>query len=155
MDRAIAAWKAGAWRPARVNRSEVRKAAAGFMLILGFMAGFWLEPRWASIKRHVDVIWIDWTGPDSISIPAYREAKEQRARFLAAPTKSPLVIDLHQWSEDERGTLGDDRRHSPLGVESVSAQARVLLPSNRQIRRRPTGMSASAPTKWQQHNTKT
>lgn len=79
-------------------------------LAVGAFAGAMLTSKWDGLRRKAQITWIDLSGPGTISIPAFGTARKQRARFAAAPAKAPLVIDLHQWSEDQHGTLGDDTR---------------------------------------------
>jgi hypothetical protein len=49
-------------------------------------------------------------GPPTIKISSYDSAPDQLGRFESAAIKSPLVVDLHQWSTNESGYIGDDER---------------------------------------------
>lgn len=56
---------------------------------------------------------------DRVIIPAFRTAPEQPARFFAAAGPAPLVIDLHYWSSDERGTTGTNGTALDLEVRKA------------------------------------
>ncbi|MBY9062284.1 prolyl oligopeptidase family serine peptidase [Sphingomonas yunnanensis] len=83
-------------------------------MALGCAIGAFAEQNLPGYQRKLELKWIDFTGPPTISIPSYGAAAGQKARFASATKRAPLVIDLHQWSEDQSGTLGDDARLDKL-----------------------------------------
>ncbi|MGK6324526.1 alpha/beta hydrolase family protein [Sphingomonas sp. DT-51] len=83
-------------------------------LVAGGVIGAVVEERLPGYRKRLELAWIDATGPGTIEIAAHGAARAQKARFAGAIRPAPLVIDLHQWSEDQRGTLGDDTRLDKL-----------------------------------------
>lgn len=65
-------------------------------------------------------------GPPTVSYSVSRIGTIQRARFLAAPRRAPLIVDLHQWSGDERGANGEDER---FDLEVKAAGWNFIRPS--------------------------
>lgn len=47
-------------------------------------------------------------GQSYVQIAASGQAGAQRAQFISARDTAPLIVDLHQWGEDERGHAGND-----------------------------------------------
>ncbi|TCM21463.1 prolyl oligopeptidase family protein [Novosphingobium sp. PhB165] len=47
-------------------------------------------------------------GQPEVTIPAFGMAQQQKAQFFSAGQMAPLIVDLHQWSEDESGYAGND-----------------------------------------------
>lgn len=80
-------------------------AAIGGIFVLGGIAGVGL-PKAAPLVLELVNGGIRPT--DKITIAAYRSAPEQRAQFFSSEASAPLIVDLHQWSEDEGGYAGND-----------------------------------------------
>jgi hypothetical protein len=108
---------AAAGGEARVRRGS-RNVFVGMLsagaLAVGAMGGAMIEKKLPALTKSATMAWIDITGPRTFDVPAHGAARAQKARFAGAPRLAPLVIDLHQWGEDERGTLGDDVRLDKL-----------------------------------------
>lgn len=80
-------------------------------LAVGLGLGAAAYPRLGAVEAAIIGQWHDWRSlAATVTIPASGAAREQRARFSAAPNMAPLVVDLHQWGETEAGSLGNDVR---------------------------------------------
>lgn len=71
-------------------------------LVVGLVAGVFLRPSLASVVtafRQPSQL----ADSDIMVLPS-----GQRARFLSSKQKAPLIVDLHEWSQDETGSFGGD-----------------------------------------------
>jgi poly(3-hydroxybutyrate) depolymerase len=77
------------------------------LLILAAVAGGVAVRGLPGMKARAVAV-LDRVQRPGVLVPAGGQAAAQKAQFFAAPKTAPLIVDLHQWSQDERGYAGDD-----------------------------------------------
>lgn len=77
--------------------------------VAGLLAGAVSTAKYHTVISKVEAALPD-QGPPTVTYQLGTVGNRQKARFLAAATTAPLVVDLHQWGGDERGANGDDER---------------------------------------------
>ncbi len=94
---------------ARVMFGGHRALSAGLVvfLALAFAGGAWVGRPLASFAKASLSSFLD-RPKDIVTINDSDGNGQQLARFYPAKEVAPLVVDLHQWSADQRGSFGDD-----------------------------------------------
>lgn len=98
--------------PARMHRTTIGVALKVLGALVFFLGGLFsasfLHLKGPALAKAIESRWNDYWDPKTVRIPSYNAAREQWARFAAAPQVAPLIVDLHPWSEDHKGTSGSD-----------------------------------------------
>lgn len=80
-----------------------------FIALAGLLVGVLGAAKYQFVVSKVEAALPD-AGPPTVAYQVSNTGAQQRARFFAAPSKAPLIVDLHQWSGDESGSNGEDER---------------------------------------------
>lgn len=101
-----------------IESGRLRRLLTSLALVgVGLGLGATAYPRLGPIEIQIVGKWNDWRSvAATVTVPASGAAAQQLARFSAAPSSAPLVIDLHQWGETQAGSLGSDVRLDELVV---------------------------------------
>jgi hypothetical protein len=75
----------------------------------GLLVGSLVTAKYSVVVSKVKAAMPDQGAP-TVQYTVAQNGAAQRARFFAAKHDAPLIVDLHQWSGDEKGANGEDER---------------------------------------------